>query len=160
MSEDKDDKEYKGYFAEFLIESPDDPFTAALKVFPQNTQRALRIAQEWPRDPYVLSEVKRLKAEGGDMDGLPTKADLAREIWNTAKGNVEPDEKVKLLKLYGEVRGFIDKPQANTTVNVEAAPKVMIVKDAGTDADWEARLRRQQRKLKQEVAASDRTSGE
>lgn len=156
MSEEATDKEYKLAFAELLLQTPDDPFTASLKLFPTNTNRAVRVAGEWPRDPVVTAEMKRLRSEGHDIEKLPTKADLAREVWKRAQAEQDSEAATKLFKLYGDIRGFIVKPDSAPNVNVNVVPKVMIVKDSGTDDAWEARLQRQQRKLKQEVAASDR----
>ena len=147
----EEDKEYKTYFAEFLLDTPDDPFKAALKVFPENINRALRVAKEWYRDPFVLSEIKRIKTKGTDLETLPTEADLAREIWDRAKLADSDDDAVKLFKLYAEVRGFINKPKDGAKINLNVNPNVMVVKDKGDDSDWEARLRRQQRKMKGDV---------
>ena len=95
-------------FAVELLRSPAEPFKAALAVYPEDTNKALKVANQWTSDPLVIAEVKRLKDEEGELSFLPTKAELARQIWDNAATAVYKDDKAKLFKLYAEVMGFID----------------------------------------------------
>lgn len=144
-----EDKELKEEFVRFLVETPDDPFTAALKVFPDDTSRALRVAHEWPLDKEVRASLRARLADGEEEDFLPTKAELARKVWaKMNKDGLEPDEFAKMARLYGEIRGFIEKPTTNIHNNTQnnLAP-VMVVRDVGSDDEWERKLATQQAKL-------------
>lgn len=142
-----DSDENKKAFALALLKNPNDPFGAALKVFPRDTGYCLRIAQFWPNDEVVLAEQNRLQSENDEMHFLPGKAELARQVWNRVSAeNVSHDDFVKLAKLYADVRGFIAKDQPQVSVNVDNR-RVMVVKDLGSDEDWEAKAERQQREL-------------
>lgn len=142
-----DDEENKTAFAVEFLKSPDDAFKAALQVFPHDTGQALRAAHTWPKDPFVVAETERLSGELGDDAFLPGKAELCRNIWaRMQKDFVSSEDFVKLAKLYAEVRSFIEKP--NTNVNVAVVTnKVMVVKDLGTNDEWEMKAERQQREL-------------
>ena len=144
MSADPEQKE-KAAFAAFLLKEPNEPFKAGLAVFPDDTRKALWVATHWLADPVVLAETKRLKAVGADLDGLPTKADLARTVWElTQMGPLE--DRIKASKLYADIRGFIEKPQAQVAVNVNNN-RVMVIRDQGSDADWESKVAKQQANL-------------
>jgi hypothetical protein len=136
----------KDAFAAALLRSPDDPFTAALAVFGTDTRTALYVSQEWVRDLYVLQKQAELLEQFGEDEFLPSKATLARDVFNFARSTKDGKEKIAAYKLYAEVRGMIEKQTAiaNVTVNNN---RVMVVKDHGTDDDWETAARIQQAKL-------------
>lgn len=138
------DLEEKTAFAAQLLKTPTEPFKAALLVFPFDTGRALRIANEWPNDPDVLAAIAQLNEDYGELAFLPTKADVCREIWSTAlQERIPVEDKTKLLKLYAEVRGFVEKPNQSVNVNVNDN-KVMVIRDQGTNEEWENKAAKQQ----------------
>ena len=146
---EKDDvKGLKLKFAEALLRSPENAFTAALQVFGSDTGRAIFVSTTWINDPIVLSEQSRLLQSKGAQAFLPTKDAYAREVWKQATNERTPiEDRTRLLALYGDVMGFKEAPTKNTggiTVNNN---KVMIVRDFGTDENWEARAAAQQHKL-------------
>jgi hypothetical protein len=107
-----DDVELKRTFALELLRTPADPFRAALSVFESDVNRALRVAVEWPKDAAVKAEVARLRGGEGELALLPTKADLARSVWDRAQGKRVDDESfVKLSRLYAEVMDYLPKTQ-------------------------------------------------
>jgi len=111
-----------------------------------DTGQALRAARMLPHDPVVLAEMDRLKEEVGEEGFLPNRAQIAREIYDRAKLCGDPEGYERLMKLYANVRGFIEKPGA--TINVDNSVKnVMYVKDHGTDEEWAAKAAIQQRNL-------------
>lgn len=139
----------KTQFAELSLREP-DPFKVALVVFPNDTGRALRVANEWPNDP----EVKTLRQafvdseEDGETAFLPTKAEAARLAWNIARDTERmTEDRLKALKLYADIRGFIEKPQVAVNNTVNNVQRVLVVKDYGTDDDWRTALRAQQKRL-------------
>lgn len=145
------EKEMKAAFAVALLKEPNNAFKAALSILdetdPGVTADAALIASRWPKDPDVIAEMNRLQSKEGELAFLPSKADLARKIWDLTNAPIDPGEKAKLFKLYGEVMGFIEKP--GTNVNVDArnlSRNVMVVKSHDKDS-WEAKARAQQKGL-------------
>lgn len=145
------EKELKVAFAAGYLKNPTNPFKVAIDLLgdddPGNTSDAAYMANRWPKDPEVIAEMQRLESKEGELAFLPTKADLARKIWDTANRPLDPADSAKLLKLYGEVMGFIEKP--GTNVNVDArnlSRNVMVIKSHDKDS-WEAKARQQQREL-------------
>jgi len=143
------DEELKAEFARLLLKSPSDPFKAALMLFPDNTNRALRVANDWPADPEVMAAQAALLEEDGELSFLPTKADFARKIWDKMdEERLAPEDFAKLGKLYADVRGFIEKPQTNINNNVNnVTNRVMVIRESESNDDWEAKLRKQQEDL-------------
>lgn len=151
---DKESEEKAAYAALLLRER--DPFKAALSLFPDNTNRALWVANHWPNDSVVKAEQTRLRADDGEMSFLPDKAALAADIWAKMQGTELPngvvipptaDEYSKLAKLYADVRGFIEKPSAPSQNVTVIVPKAIEVPNHGSNEDWEAAAERQQREL-------------
>ncbi|WP_292414149.1 hypothetical protein [Methylophaga sp.] len=61
---------------------------------------------------------------------------------------LSPEDYAKLGKLYADVRGFIEKPQTTINNNNNVTNnRVMVVRENGSDEDWEAKLRKQQDNL-------------
>lgn len=136
----------KAAFAAFIFDKPGEAYAAAKQLAddPDDVATVAEMATTWPRDPFVKSEIARLKAEQQDEDSLPTKSDLARRVWEmTAASDATIDEKIKAAKLYAEIRNFIEKPvQGNG--QVATIPSVMIVREHATDDDWEKAMAAQQ----------------
>jgi len=159
VESDEDILAKKEQFAELSLREPNS-FTVALAIYPDDTGKALRIANEWPNDP----QVKTLKQsfvdaeEDGETAFLPTKGELARLIWTLANDTTldawQRDSRIKALRTYGDVRGFIDRPAIvttnNNTQNVQVN-KVMVVK---SHDNWERAAIEQQASLRKEVAVS------
>lgn len=144
----ENESEQKAQFALELLKDPSDPFKAALRVFGENTGMALLASNRWPDDPEVLAITQKAVEELGDMHFLPSKADLARLAWNLANNErVDTDNRLKAMRLYGDIRGFIEKQGTVINNNVLTNNKVMVVKDHGTVEDWERGLLQQQNRL-------------
>lgn len=138
--------ELKRQFAEALIKNDDDAFRAALSLFPQ-VGKALQVANAWKNDDVV----KQFRADAlNSVDAallLPSKEKQAFDIYAIATNtSIAPEDRLKAHRLYAEVRGFIEKPQAGGNLNV-LNQGVMLVRDHGSDDDWEAKATEQQRKL-------------
>lgn len=136
----------KDLFALALLRQPDNPFQAAVKIFGTDTARALDISHRWPNDQYVLSKQAELLAEFGEEAFLPNKHDLARKLYELADTLTDGKEKIAALRLYADVRGYIEKQTAiaNVTNNTVVQNRVMVMKDHGTDDEWEAKAAKQQ----------------
>lgn len=146
------EQEIKAAFAAALLKDPSNPFKAAMSVIgdedPGNVSDAAYMANHWVKDPVVVNEMQRLQSKEGELAFLPTKADLARKIWDLSNKPIDPSESAKLLKLYGEVMGFIEKP--GTNVNVDArnlSRNVMVVRSHASAESWEEKARNQQKGL-------------
>ena len=131
-------------FAEAFVRSK-NAATAALSIF-SSPSEALTQSNILPFDPLVIEEVKRLTEEIGEDGLMPSKASLAMAILKRAEGATDNEEYVKLMKLHCDIRGLIDKPGTNVDVNVQLAP-VMVMRDHGTDEEWQAKVSAQQSKL-------------
>lgn len=145
------EKEEKAAFAALLIRSPTQPFEAALEIIsdPDDIGRALKAATEWPLDPEVIAFKKELLKGDGELNFLPSKADFAKLIWEKMEGKfIDIEDFTKLGKLYADVRGFIVKPETNVVVNnSKIENKVIVVKDLGSNDDWENKAVLQQKAL-------------
>lgn len=141
--------EAKEKFARLLLKEPLEPFAVALKVFPDDTKQALKVANEWPSDLEVLRFQEQAVSADGEKSFLPTKGELARDTWNLMHSKyTEPGDFAKLGKLYAELMGFIEKPKTEITTNVQQITnRVMVVRESVSDADWERKLLAQQERL-------------
>jgi uncharacterized protein with NAD-binding domain and iron-sulfur cluster len=141
------EKEQKTAFAAAILKNPGDPFSAALSVIP-NTGLALQAAQKWLDDEFVKSEKIRLVLELGEKSFLPTKEDQLRDVYSMAKDEkLDADIRLKAHRLYAEMQGNIEKPAQGGNTTQILAQNVMIVRDHGTDDDWENNAVNQQREL-------------
>lgn len=115
----------------------DKPFEAACKVFEKDTSAALWIASYWLTDPVVLAAkdvyLKEVKAQTALLD----KDSFAAMLMETAlernadgtRYAIEAKERVNILKLYAEVRGFLNKNETNiNNFNNNEGLKVVFVK--------------------------------
>lgn len=138
-----DEKENKVRYARLLLEYPKDPFKAACELFPQDTRMALWAASHWVHDPEV-KEAQRKARETLVLNDNPGKAEAARDVWNRIQSCYDPEVYVKLMKLYADIMGYIEKPKDGTTVNVNTQNRIMVVKDHGSNDQWEEKLKQQQ----------------
>lgn len=109
---DPTDDTLKAAFAAFLLESPDKPFEAALKLFPMEKDRgkACQVTFTWPQDPYVIAEMERLKSDGWSAYKPPTKFELIQKAMAIADNEkISPKERNAALKLAAELQGMIVK---------------------------------------------------
>ena len=148
----------KRRFAAELLKDPREPFKIALAIG-LDTGAALRASAEWPRDPVVLAEQEKLlsEKENGELDFLPTKADAARLAWEMANSGVFFEDRLKALKLYSDIRGYIAKPEAVKIDNSVTHNRVMVVKEHANDEDWERKMREQQANLTKEASGNAAT---
>jgi hypothetical protein len=149
------DDELKRKFAVALLKhpaTPDGRFAAALSVTP-DTGKALLMANRWLDDPIITAAQAKLSATDDD-DGLNvifSKMDLARLLWNKLNACYDNDSFAKLSQQAMMLRGW-NKPDSVTNVQVNNN-KVLVVREAASNAEWEDKARKQQRALI-DVAAS------
>lgn len=135
----------KAKFAAALLEAPDaNPFIAAKACFPDSMPHALWAANHWPTDEGVLKEKQKLRDKGDDLKALPGKAELARRVWSHTEVGLFED-RLKAMKLYADLMGHIEKtPPVAVNVNNN---RVMVIRDQGTNAEWESKVAKQQEAL-------------
>lgn len=124
------ESEMKAAFAAFLLETPDQPFAAALKLFPSDRDRgeACRITFAWPNDPEVMEEIARLQESGYGQKKPPTKAELiqmALDVYNHAF--TSPKEKNAAIKLIADLQGMIVKAET-LDINSRRMPSAPVYK--------------------------------
>ena len=142
----EDDK--KREYALALLRHPDDPFKAAMAVFPGDAGKALVVSRDWPNDPIVTGTIEDIPEDQAEQMGVPSKNALAREAWRRIQMTNDHETAFKGIEtvrklLYPEEKG-------GTTVNNNTLVdnrKVMVVTDHGTNEEWEAKLRAQQARL-------------
>lgn len=143
--------EQKHAFAEAWLRHPKDPFAAARDVFGADTGRALIVAQTWTLDVEVLAHQQRLIDEHGARSFLPTKEEFARRVLDATDALNDSvlafEDKLKGYKLFAEIMGYIEKPGPTINNNPTTINRVMVVKDHGSNDDWERRARNQQAAL-------------
>lgn len=123
-----EEQELKAAFAALLLEH-EEPFKAALIQFPTEkfaAQKALRVAMEWPKDPFVIEALKKLKESNAALAFLPDEAKYAKEVWETAQSAFEHKDRIAALKLYGEIRGYI-KNNSKIDANIKTSNIVQVV---------------------------------
>lgn len=148
----KDDiTQRKMKFAAELCRSLSDPYKAALRAFgdtPDNRAYCLQISMEWADDPDVRAEVKRLYEERGEEDFSVPRELFAQEVYEFAKKDyLEPEDRIKALKLYAEIRGFVQKPGTVINNSVDNRRAVLVVPRSESEDEWEQRLMAQQARL-------------
>lgn len=148
-------------FAIELLKDPRDPLGAATIALDGDEVTAMKVYMEWANDTdvedYQRKHLSLSSREGQFNEKLPEKEAYAKAVYELANdGKVDYDTRYKYHKLYGDVQGFIQKPETTTNVQInQSQSRVMIVKDHGSDEDWEESLSKQQDQLTIEAKAED-----
>ena len=154
QQDNRDEDTLKKAFAGSLLKYPTDPIKAAIEVFgAANNYRVVKASQDWVHDPLVLTTQTELIKEFGEDTFLPSKLTLARRIFELGeKTTATVGERLAAFRLYADVRGFIEKQAVvdNRSITVNQN-KVMVVRDYGTDEQWELQVKSQQAKLVSEA---------
>lgn len=143
----------KKAFAFAWLYTPNEPYKAALQVFQPHTGKALWVADNWLTDPIVIDEKDRLLKEHGSLHFLPDKTQIAREVYELAQSSKSTSEKLASFKLYSDIMGFVEPKTINNNgvINNNQGAKVMVIKDHGTNEEWQEKARQQQSALRQKA---------
>ena len=134
----------KKEFAKLLIKNPDDPFKCAKLLFEPNMSLCFKVARHWPQDAEVVA-FKNRQLIGGKYEMLmPTKSEIGMEVYAIAKNDKQTEYRLRSYELFCKMMGYVQKDGA-TINNVN---NVMVVKDHGSDDEWESKLLQQQQALK------------
>ena len=135
---------FKQQFAAFMVQGF-TPFMSALKIWPNNNGYCASVAASWKNDPEVLAIVEAAKQ--ASKAKVPTKEELALELYEKAK-SMEDEDYIKTTRLVADMLGYMPKAgDNNISISNVVNERVMVVKDKGSDEEWEAKLARQQAKL-------------
>lgn len=145
----------KPKFIEHFAKQPDttaeSAFKAGLEMFPGETGKALWVQIHWGTDADVIRAraatiIDRIESERKERN-KPVKDDILAEMLEMAR-DWRVDPKVR-HDMYKTVLAAIDAfPKQGPAVVVNnQAPRVMVVKDFGTDDEWEKKLSAQQQEL-------------
>jgi hypothetical protein len=144
----------KREFARHLIKRPNEAFKAAAFIYPDkaNTGNRLIVAHDWPDDPIVIMEMDRLVWDDDASKVLPTKSQLAFEVYSVGMKTYDDEVKIKAFKLYADIQAITQAGPGininnNNGVKLTTQNTVMLVKDHGSDKEWENKLSIQQQKL-------------
>lgn len=133
----------------------EQPFNILSEWYPTNNSFALYAADEWVKDEFVKKQIEFWQNHTPTAKGIDKEQFLkiifekmqGEKLQNGRVAKPEDEDFVKMARLYAEVAGFIDKPQAaQQNLNIQIN-KVMEVYNHGTDDQWEAGIEEQQRKL-------------
>lgn len=142
-------REQKELFVEHWLKYPLEPYKAAEKVFGngdfiRNLKLVTPGPDSWLSDPEVLEIKQQMLDKRGARAFLPTKEESARSLWDAAQvalGKGQMPSYEKIMRQYNDVMSYIEKPAAvQVTNNVKPVQRVMVVKEAASDEDWERKL--------------------
>lgn len=140
MSEDN--SEIIKLFNEKLIEYGGDRLKAAMAVYPNDMVKAVTLSKAGIEKKNTVAIVE----EDEDIK-LPSKAEHCKELYTIFKDvNYSLKERLVASHQFAEIQGTIQKPGTVVNNNI-MQQKVMVVKDYGTNENWEEKLRIQQQKL-------------
>lgn len=120
--------EQKAAFAAFLLRAPNEPFEAALKLFPSERERgaACYAALNWPADSEVIAEIQRLKDSGVSTTG-PNKDELIATLWGVVNDLRENGkDRIAAARLISEMNGYIKKDGEDSVKKI--IPKMPVYK--------------------------------
>lgn len=126
-----------------------DPFKAGLATFTSDSGRAMRASWEWPVDATVLQMRAEIIAEDGERAGLPTKEEMALEVYRVAQNAETTEDKLAAYELAGKMLGYIERPSVSITNDNRSVTvnRVMAYKDHGDDDAWERAVASNQKAL-------------
>lgn len=123
-----------------------DAQVAARDVAGSDINAFLKIAAKWPTDPEVQRHRKELLALHGEEHFLPSKAEIAKKLLDDLETIRDPELRLKFIKLYAELLGYLQKDTININNNI-TQNKVMLVPASQSDEEWQNRLVQQQERL-------------
>lgn len=116
-----------------------------------NPGHALWMSVNWITDPFVQAELETLMQSKEAKKFLPSKERQAKDVYTIASDEKKaPEDRLKAHRLYSEIMGFIEKPNAGNTTNI-LNQGVMVVRDMGSDEDWANKAVKQQARLIEHV---------
>ncbi len=141
-------------FADALLRDPNNAFAAAQSIGIEQS-RIMEIATTWPNDSDVLKAQKQLVEKHGAREFLPSREEAARLLWEKAQNAQKAEDVAKLMKIYGDYMGFIEKPGLTVNNNTQNVLHVMRVPMPDSAEDWEAKAIEHQSNITSKILESD-----
>lgn len=139
-----DDIALKLQFAALFLRDK-DPFKAALTLLPDDTRRALQIAQAWPTDKDVIKECERI-SEFEPESVLMTRLQYLQKLEDRMNNAVKDADFAKIANTYGTARGFFDMSDKTSSQTITAP--VAYIPVLATEDEWaKAALKQQTQSL-------------
>ena len=148
------ESELKIRFADALLRDPNNAFAAAQSIGIEQS-RIMEIATTWPNDSDVLKAQKQLVEKHGAREFLPSREEAARLLWEKAQNAQKAEDVAKLMKIYGDYMGFIEKPGLTVNNNTQNVLHVMRVPMPDSAEDWEAKAIEHQSNITSKILESD-----
>jgi len=148
------ESELKIRFADALLRDPNNAFAAAQSTGVEQN-RIMEIATTWPSDDEVLKAQKDLIEKHGAREFLPTREEAARLIWEKAQNAQKAEDVAKLMKIYGDYMGFIEKPGLTVNNNTQNVVHVMKVPMPESVDEWESKAIEHQSNITSKILESD-----
>jgi len=149
--------ELKAQFAEAILRAKEpeaEAFQIAWDLTSGDNNFANEISRDWLNDPEVRRIQQQLVEANGLESFLPSKYDVLKKLFKIADSTPSADDKIKALRTYSEIAGFIEKnPKVvnnNTNGNTTQvrANKVMLIPVSTSDDDWFEKVKQQQANLR------------
>lgn len=138
-----------GAFARAYVDEGKNALKACMQIWPGDINKALKMSAVLPFDEKVKTAVKEVEEHA--MESLPSKSQYAVKLWEMIENATSDDARHKFLKLYADVRGFIEKPPEAASSNSQSVtvvlPRCIEVPTHGDDENWEQELAKQQTEL-------------
>jgi len=132
-----DDDEKKRAFAFNLLKNPNKPIEAAKAVFPDDMATACTVSVAWVNDGKIVQYQQELLKEYGEEHFLPSKADVARELYRIgAQQPAEDRDKIKALETYSRLMGYLGDGSTNINNYMSTSNRVMMVPEHQTVDSW------------------------
>ena len=141
-------------FADALLRDPNNAFAAAQSIGIEQS-RIMEIATTWPNDADVLKAQKELVEKHGAREFLPAREEAARLLWEKAQNAQKAEDVAKLMKIYGDYMGFIEKPGLTVNNNTQNVLHVMRVPMPDSAEEWEAKAIEHQSNITSKIVESD-----
>ncbi len=141
-------------FADALLRDPNNAFAAAQSIGIEQS-RIMEIATTWPADSEVLKAQKQLLEKHGAREFLPSREEAARLLWEKAQNAQKAEDVAKLMKIYGDYMGFIEKPGLTVNNNTQNVLHVMRVPMPDSAEEWEAKAIEHQSNITSKIVESD-----
>ena len=141
-------------FADALLRDPNNAFAAAQSIGIEQS-RIMEIATTWPNDADVLKAQKQLVEKHGAREFLPSREEAARLLWEKAQNAQKAEDVAKLMKIYGDYMGFIEKPGLTVNNNTQNVLHVMRVPMPDSAEEWEAKSIEHQSNITSKIVESD-----
>ena len=141
-------------FADALLRDPNNAFAAAQSIGIEQS-RIMEMATTWPNDADVLKAQKELVEKHGAREFLPSREEAARLLWEKAQNAQKAEDVAKLMKIYGDYMGFIEKPGLTVNNNTQNVLHVMRVPMPDSAEEWEAKAIEHQSNITSKIVESD-----